>query len=103
VIVYEVTLWVQREVEDAFRDWLDGHVREILSLPGFRSATLFERLDAEDDAGTLVLCTHYRLRDQAALDDYLREHASRMRADGQARFGGRFRAERRVLQTLADY
>ena len=103
MIVYEVTLWVQREVEDAFRDWLDGHVREILSLPGFRSATLFARLDAEDDAGTLVLCTHYRLRDQAALDDYLREHASRMRADGQARFGGRFRAERRVLQTLADY
>jgi hypothetical protein len=40
------------------------------------------------------------LRDRAALDDYLREHAPRMRAEGIARFGDRFRAERRVLVPL---
>ena len=30
---------------------------------------------------------HYRLRDQAALDDYLRDHASHMHATGITRFG----------------
>ena len=32
-----------------------------------------------------------------AFDAYLRDHAPAMRADGVARFGTRFRAERRVL------
>lgn len=41
---------------------------------------------------------HYVLRDAAALDAYLHEHAPRMRADGVARFGDRFRASRRVLR-----
>ena len=36
-----------------------------------------------------------------ALQAYLRDHAPRMREDGLARFGGRFRAQRRVLHTLA--
>jgi hypothetical protein len=50
--------------------------------------------------GEVVLCTQYLLRDAAALQDYYGEHAARLRADGQARFGGRFRAERRVLREL---
>jgi hypothetical protein len=42
----------------------------------------------------------YRLRDRAALDDYLRDHAPRMRAEGLARFGDAFRAQRRVMLPL---
>ena len=101
MIVYEVTLFVQREVEAQYRAWLDAHVREIIALPGFTGARVFERVDPAADAGEFVLCTQYLLRDMAALDDYLREHAPRLRADGQARFGGRFRAERRVLREIA--
>jgi quinol monooxygenase YgiN len=103
VIVYEVNLFVQRAIEAGFRDWLDAHVREIVALPGFIGAEVFERLEPAGDGDELVLCTQYRLRDQAALTDYLREHAPRLRADGIARFGDRFRAERRVLQLDAGY
>jgi quinol monooxygenase YgiN len=103
VIVYEVNLFVQRAIEADFRAWLDPHVREILALPGFVGAEVFERLEPAADVDELVLCTQYRLRDQAALADYLREHAARLRADGIARFGDRFRAERRVLRLDAGY
>lgn len=102
MIVYEVNLFVQREVEAAFRAWLRGHVAEILALPGFVDARVLEREDPPADPGEFVLCTHYRLRDAAALAAYLREHAPRLRADGLARFGGRFRAERRVLRESAE-
>lgn len=51
----------------------------------------------------LVLCTQYRLRDAAALATYLREHAPRLRADDMEKFGGRFRADRRVLIPVASY
>ena len=62
------------------------------------------RLKKEEPApppGHIGLCVQYSLRDRAAFDAYLRDHAAAMRADGQARFGGRFRASRRVLRSAA--
>jgi hypothetical protein len=49
------------------------------------------------------LCVHYQLRDDAALAIYFEQHAPRLRADGVARFGDGFRAERRVLRPSATY
>ena len=103
MITYEVNLFVQRAVEAEFRDWLDGHVREILALPGFTGAQVFERLEPAAGPDEFVLCTQYRLRDEAALARYLRDFAPALRADGLQRFGDRFRAERRVLRAFADY
>lgn len=102
-VVYEVTLDVEAGIGDAFDDWLEGHIREIVALPGFIDARLSRVDDPAALPGHLSLCVQYTLRDAAALDAYLREHAPRMRADGQARFGGRFSAQRRVTTTLARF
>jgi hypothetical protein len=103
VIIYEVNLFVRRDVEVAFRAWLDAHVREIVALPGFTGASVFDRIEPPGAADEFVVCTQYRLIDAAALETYLREHAPRMRGDGLARFGDAFRAERRVLAARAEY
>lgn len=102
-LVYEVNLSVQRRIERDYRDWLDAHVREILELPGFLGAEVFERLEPAPNEGEFALCVQYRLRDAAALADYLAQHAPRLRADGVARFGDGFRAERRVLAAVRSY
>lgn len=102
MIVYEVNLRVERGIETEYRRWLHAHMTQLLTLPGFVAAELFE-VEVEDgaDANAYVsLCVQYRLRDAAALDAYLREHAARLRADGVARFGQRFSAQRRVLRSL---
>jgi quinol monooxygenase YgiN len=101
-LVYEVTLRVDRDIAGDYQAWLHQHVREMLALPGFVAATVFELPDAAD-AASVVYCCHYRLVDRAALDDYLQVHAARMRGDGQLRFAGRFSAERRILVPVADY
>ena len=103
MIVYEVNLFVPRAIDAEFRAWLDAHVREIVALPGFEGAQVLERVEPAPAPDELVFCTQYRLHDDAALADYLREHAPRLRADGIARFGDRFRAERRVLRAGASY
>ena len=103
MIVYEVNLFVQRAIAIEFCLWLDAHVREIVALPGFLGAEVFERVEPAGPGDELALCTHYRMRDAEALADYLREHAPRLRADGVARFGDRFRAERRVLDLSTSY
>ena len=101
MIVYEVNLALDGAIADEYRDWLAAHVAQILRLPGFVDARILDVIESDVEplarAGDIALCVHYTLRDQAALDAYLRDHAARMRADGEARFGGRFRARRRVL------
>ncbi|GAA5068444.1 DUF4286 family protein [Lysobacter panacisoli] len=101
-VVYEVSLDLDASIADAYRAWLDAHVREILALPGFIDGRVSEVIDPAAAEGRVGLCVHYTLRDAAVLDDYLREHAPRMRAEGQARFGGRFLAQRRVMRVVSD-
>ena len=95
MLIYEVNLDVDRDAAEAVAAWLPGHIDELLELDGFQGATWYERID---EAGDRVHWTvHYELRDRAALDAYIRDHAARMRQDGLDRFGGRFSASRRVL------
>lgn len=104
MIVYEVTLQVDRDIVADYRDWLHGHIAQIVALPGFVGAQLFETRD--DPALEVARCgfvVTYRLTDQAALQRYFDEFAPALRADGLARFGGRFSATRRVLQAAGAW
>jgi antibiotic biosynthesis monooxygenase (ABM) superfamily enzyme len=98
-VIYEVTLHVRASVADAYLAWLREHIVEMLTLPGFETA----ELDAlvTESATERSWCVRYRLHDRSALDDYLRDHAPRMRDAGIARFGDAFHAERRVLAPLS--
>lgn len=96
-VVYEVNLDLDADIADAYLVWLDEHIETMCALPGFVGASVYEVVEPPADPGRQRLSVHYTLDDQAALDAYLRDHAARMRADGEARFGGHFRASRRVL------
>ncbi|MGH8051883.1 MAG: DUF4286 family protein [Arenimonas sp.] len=98
-IIYEVNVFVQRDIENAYREWLAKHIAEILALPGFIDAQSFD-VQQDNQADDIAICVHYRLESQAALDNYFENHAVRLRADGVARFGDRFRATRRVLSNI---
>lgn len=100
MVVYEVNLEVEHAIREAYLAWLADHVDEILALPGFTGAELFEVHDPAPPAGHDAFCVQYRLADVTALERYLREDAPRLRAEGLARFGERMRATRRVLRRL---
>lgn len=93
-VVYVVRVAVDAAIAADFRAWLDDHVAEIVALPGFCGASIHRE---EADSGGVVYVVHYRLENRAALDDYFRDHAPRLRADGLARFGERMSASRQVL------
>ena len=102
-VVYEVNLDLDASIAGDYRTWLEAHIRGILALPGFIGAQLARVDEPAAPSGRVALCVQYTLRDAAALDDYLRDHAPRLRAEGQARFDGRFSAQRRVLRGGGDY
>lgn len=101
MVIYEVDLTIEHDVAKAFASWLPGHVRAVLALDGFAGATWLEaelpEAIGEEGDPPVRWVVRYELRDRAALDSYLVEHADRMRADGLARFGKAFKASRRVL------
>ncbi|WP_454832493.1 DUF4286 family protein [Pseudoxanthomonas wuyuanensis] len=102
-VIYEVSLEIDLALRDEYRPWLEQHVRQMLALPGFLGAEIQELSEPPPPPGRWCYCVPYRLRDHAALDAYLGEHAARMRADGIARFGDRFSASRRILLLAARY
>lgn len=99
MIVYTVELEMDAALRDEYIAWLDGHVREMLALPGFTGAEVLVRTEPPPPAGRFVVGAHYRLRDRAAFDGYIANHAARMRAAGFARFGERVRASRQVFES----
>jgi len=84
-VVYEVDLEADAAIEAPFDTWLRDHIADVLQFPGFLSAEVLA--DTSTVQGKIRRTVHYRLRDQAALDDYLRDHASHMHATGITRFG----------------
>lgn len=101
-IIYEVNLKIQNDTAEDYLKWLRPHIDEILKLDGFVRADLFSRNPedegGEKDANHVYFTVQYHLVSRQALDDYLKNHAPRMREDGLKRFGGKFTASRRVLQ-----
>jgi hypothetical protein len=94
-VTYEVALEPEPEILGEFEAWLEYHVDDVIALPGFTGATIHKAEDPESGAALRVV--RYQLADRRALDRYLEEHAPRMRAEGLAKFGNRFRATRRVV------
>lgn len=99
MILYAVELEMAVALRDEYLAWLNGHVHEMLGLPGILGADIMVPVEPSPSAGRWAVCVHYRLRDRAAWRAYLVEHAPRMRAAGIARFGDRVKATRRVLET----
>jgi hypothetical protein len=100
-VLYEVNLDAEAGIEGPFDTWLRDHIADVLQFDGFLSAEVLD--DPTAPAGRIRRIVQYRLRDQAALEAYLREHAPRMRAQGVEKFGERYRAERRILAHREEF
>jgi hypothetical protein len=94
-VTYEVALEPDPEILGDFEAWLEYHMDDMLALPGFTGASVHKAEDPETGAQLRVV--RYELEDRAALERYFEEFAPRMRAEGLAKFGHRFRATRRIV------
>jgi hypothetical protein len=100
-VIYEVNLEADAAIEGPFDTWLRDHVADMLQIDGFLAAEVL--VDGSPPPGRIRRSVHYRLSNQAALDDYLRTHAREMREKGIALFGDRFTAQRRTLAHREDF
>ena len=79
-VIYEVRLRVDNDVVGPFDAWLAEHVDDMLRFDGFETA---ESIEAESpDAESSLRIVRYRVASRAHLQNYLDEHAPRVRAQG---------------------
>jgi hypothetical protein len=94
--IYEVALDIDREIIDEFDAWLALHVEEMLKVPGFLDARVFNEESSSEARVRRV--THYYLDSRQSLENYLVGPAQQMRKAAVERFADRFSASRRTLQ-----
>ncbi len=100
-VTYEVRLEIDEAIAGDVDTWLPEHVAEMLRLPGFTSAQVYDDAPLPVPPDDKVRRTvRYELVNSDALTAYLRDHAPRMRQEGVQRFGDRMSATRRVLQPV---
>ncbi|MCZ6560332.1 MAG: DUF4286 family protein [Gammaproteobacteria bacterium] len=103
-LIYEVTLDVSPDILTEYDAWLEDHVAEMLTIPGFMSAEI-SHIDPQEGQHDdwPRRCVRYRVAKQDVFDDYLQNHAPRMRALGVEKFGDQFRASRRILRDPVNF
>ena len=98
MVIYEVNLFVDKAVTSEYLHWLKPHIEEMLRLPGFQAAKLFQ-VDQEQNRRTLWTI-HYQVESEQLLEEYFKSHADQMRKKASDLVAGKFTAERRILRPV---
>ena len=95
MIIYEVNLTIQTEIYNDFHKWLNRHIDEMLEYDGFINAKMF--YPVENLKSKKKICIQYSVYSKDDLDNYLINHAKKMRGEAINLFGNSFTAKRRIM------
>ena len=99
-LIYNVTISVEPEVQNAWLSWmLKDHLREMLATGCFLGFRFCELQNTEGTGPTYTV--QYELSSDEDLKKYEREFAPAMRAKSQERFGTKALAFRTTMQMIA--
>lgn len=99
MIIYSVTIVLEPAIETDWVDWMSRvHVPDVLRTACFNQSRMYRVVDTSD-APTYVL--HYHCH---TLEDYHRyrdNYAAALQSQHSARYAGRFRATRQILEEVS--
>ena len=97
MILYNVTVNIDTDVEQEWLEWMkEIHIPEVMATGLFLESRMF-RVLADDDGG-ITYAVQYACADMAHYERYRDEHAPRLQAKTQERYGGKFAAFRTLLE-----
>ncbi|WP_339751300.1 DUF4286 family protein [uncultured Winogradskyella sp.] len=101
MIIYNVTVNVDKTITKEWLVWIKEHIPEVLSTGKFKEAKLTKVLVNDDEADTFSI--QYRAHSREALDAYYAEDAERLRSEGIKRFADKSLAFRTELEIIDEY
>jgi hypothetical protein len=99
MIIYNVTLSVDEDVAVEWLQWMKTvHIPDVMATGLFLDNRIC-RVLAEEEGG-LTYAVQYTCADMATYERYKSEHAPRLQAETQRKYGGRFAAFRTLLEVV---
>lgn len=96
MLIYEVNLSINNDVFPDFYEWLLPHTEEVLSHKGFKRAEIGIIENQEDDNKN-HLRLNFTIDSPENLQDYLTNHAPRLRTEVDNKFDNKITATRRII------
>lgn len=100
MIIYNVTIKVDKEVAEAWVHWMKTeHMADLLKTGLFTDCRL-SRLLEQDEADGVTYSAQYFCNSIEQYYQYIAEHAENMREKGRDLFGGKFVAFRSIMEVI---
>ena len=101
MFLYNVTVNVQKDVEENWLQWMkDHHIPKVLETGLFKRHKVFKLL-LNDDSGGSNYSIQYFVENRELLDKYLEHHAPELRAEHQNKYESKVVAFRTLLQEVS--
>ena len=102
MFIYNVTINIDDEVKDQWLTWMESHILDVLNTGKFVAAKLTEVLIEEEMGGT-TYSVQYSAKTKEDIQNYYKEDAQRLRADGMRKFGDKMVAFRTELRLIKEF
>jgi hypothetical protein len=97
--IYNVTVNIDAAAHDAWLNWIEVHIKEVLNTGRFTSAKLTEVL-VEEEMGGKTYSIQYAANTREDLDNYYKFDAPNLRSEGLKKFADKmltFRTELKIV------
>ncbi|NRD18837.1 DUF4286 family protein [Winogradskyella eckloniae] len=101
MIIYNVTLNIDKSVHTEWLEWIKDHIPQVLATGKFKEAKLTKVLVDDDTSETYSV--QYRAHSREALDAYYAEHAEPLKQEGLKRFADKVLSFRTELEVVDEY
>lgn len=101
MIIYSVTIYIQKEVEKEWLGWMkEVHIQDVIETGHFSSCKMYKIIVPSHSSGETAYCIQYECK---SLDDYtlyFENHASRLQKEHTIKFQNKVKAARAVLEEI---
>ena len=101
MIIYNVTSSVDKVIAEEWVSWMkDKHIPELLKTGLFEDYKILKVLSHDDTDESISFAVQYYSKSIANVQQYLEDHAPRLRDDVQKRYGDKVVAYRTLLEEI---
>ena len=102
MIIYNVTVNVDKSIHDEWLLWIKAHIRDVLNTGKFKDAKL-ARVLVKEELGDITYAVQFRASSRDCLDAYYKEDAERLRNVSLKKFGDKTLSFRTELEIIDEF
>ena len=102
MIIYSVTITIEASIQSEWLNWMTSvHIGDVLKTGCFSECRMHKMIGSDGDKPTYVM--QYRCRSLEDYHRYQNNFAPALQKEHTARFSGRFRGSRLVMEETATF